>query len=719
MLADQDKRDEFTKNLSQNFSVIASPGTGKTTAISERIANLVRSDLPLNNFAAVTYTNKAAGEIRERVYSKILSAGIDSETIPGRLDGIFFGTIHGLCARFLREHHRKAGLSEGFKITDDDRDLWLEFTSHLNSTIGKIVPPELRQHLASHFRLGSILARVRETVVPITCGAKFEPVPEQSIAELLNFKATAAGREKIQNFQEDVRLWSRSRGTCPFPEVPAIRGKNEQFLEKVHGYLQWKSNMENYLVGKIFRQYVEFKSFRNTLSYNDLTALTLEVLSDAEYRERHIQNYSIILDEAQDTDETQFRILLNLVAPNFHEILSGGGKWDGAQAGTFSMVGDPKQAIYSDRADVKFYISTHNRLVEKRFLKQLDFSVTMRCPSQIVEFVNDSFGGVFAESGMNFVPMRARDGAQRGCVEVLKGESVKTIAEIFSGKACNDLGVRNFSEICILAPRKSWLCEIAESCNGGEALPKTQFGFGKSLENTPSLPKWMASALHFMNNVCDHRELAGILREIFGISTREIIQFFNRGSGAACESIHGDFLALKHEQNRTCLPNFVRKIMDKFHLIQRIRLLNIFSEGEISAHYESIMDAAYRTNFSGDLEKEVVRLYKNPRETSAVDKNSIQLFSFHGSKGLEWPVVILPFMRRERKLMNSKSSVGAMENEQRMLFVACTRAKEKLIVIDDSECHTSRRRANMISSFSLVVGGKLSPKNDAVDAVQR
>jgi ATP-dependent exoDNAse (exonuclease V) beta subunit len=704
MLADQDKRDEFTKNSSQNFSVIASPGTGKTTAISERITGLVCSDFPIKNLAAVTYTNKAAREIKEKVYSKILSMGISSGTILSRLDGIFFGTIHGLCARFLREHHKRAGLREGFKIIDDDRDLWCEFTSRLDLTIGKIVPSELRQHLASHFRLEGILARVREAVAPIPCKTEFKPVPEQSVAKLLNFKATAAGKEKIQNFQEDVRLWLRSRGTYPFPELPAIRGKNNQFLEEACGYLQWKSDMENYLVSKIFGQYVAFKNFHNTLSYNDLTTLTLEILLDEEYREKYVQNYSIILDEAQDTDKTQFKILRNLIPPNFSETLFGSGECNGVRMGTFSMVGDPKQAIYSDRADMKFYIFMHNSLVEKRFLKQLDFSVTMRCPSKIVEFVNNSFGKVFAESNINFVPMRAKDDTQQGCVEILRGESVETTVELLSGKTCNDLGIESFSEICILSPRKSWLCEIAASRKGDEALPKMQLGFGKSMENIPSLPKWLESALHFLNNVCDHRELAGMLREIFGISTREIIRFFNHGGSAACESIHADFLALKHEQSRMCLPNFVRKIMDKFHMIPRIRLLNIFSESEISAHDESIMNAAYRTNFSNDLEKEITKLYKNPREISAVDKDSVQLFSFHGSKGLEWSVVILPFMHRERKLMHSKLSMGALENEQRMLFVACTRAREKLIVIDDSKYHAPCRRTNMISSASLIAG---------------
>ncbi|MDR3273846.1 MAG: UvrD-helicase domain-containing protein [Puniceicoccales bacterium] len=461
--------------------------------------------------------------------------------------------------------------------------------------------------------------------------------------------------------------------------------------------------MKNLLANKISEAYIAFKISNNSLSYNDLMAITLKILLDEEYRKNHVQNYSVILDEAQDTDETQFKILLNLLLPNFYEKIFSGGECDALQSASFSMVGDPKQSIYADRVDVKFYISVHNKLVETKFLKQLDFNVTMRCPSRIVEFVNTSFGRAFADSDVKFISMCAKPGSQQGCVETLKGKSIKTSIELLSNKTCGDWDVKCFSEICILAPRKSWLSEMAKSCEGDKALPKMQLGFGEPLEGTPSLMKWTASILHFLNNICDHRELAGILREIFGISTREVIKFFNHNDSTTCESVHGELIALKYEQKSLTLPNFVRKIMDKFHLISRIRLLNIFSDEKINAHYESIMDATYQTDLScDDLEKKLIELYRNPQTSPVVDKNSIQLISFHKSKGLEWPVVILPFMRRERKLMKSKLGTDALENERRMLFVACTRAKEKLILIDDSEFYEPSRRGNMISSYSLI-----------------
>ncbi|MDR0679903.1 MAG: UvrD-helicase domain-containing protein, partial [Puniceicoccales bacterium] len=294
MLADQHKRDEFTKNLAQNFSVIASPGTGKTTAITDRIVNLVCSEVPLKNFIAVTYTDKAAKEIKERVYEKILTGETVSEVTLKNLEGIFFGTIHGFCAKFLREHCGKAHLNKDFEIIDDDRDLWHKFTSQINKIIDKIVPIGLRDCLANHFKLGKILLRAREITAPTTCGERFVPPPMEDIAEILAYEAST-NEDKIRNFQRDVKLWVNSEGTCLFPEIPKVREQNfsKHCSEKIQTYLQWKSEMECYLANKINEEYIAFKIAHNSLGYNELTNLTLKILADKEYREEYVQDYAV------------------------------------------------------------------------------------------------------------------------------------------------------------------------------------------------------------------------------------------------------------------------------------------------------------------------------------------------------------------------------------------------------------------------------------------
>jgi DNA helicase-2/ATP-dependent DNA helicase PcrA len=96
--------------------VLAGAGSGKTRVLTHRIAWLVRA-LGVSPWAvlAVTFTNKAAGEMRAR-----------TEQLLGQpLSGFWIGTFHGLAHRFLRQHWREARLAEGFQILDADDQLRL------------------------------------------------------------------------------------------------------------------------------------------------------------------------------------------------------------------------------------------------------------------------------------------------------------------------------------------------------------------------------------------------------------------------------------------------------------------------------------------------------------------------------------------------------------------------------------------------------------------
>jgi DNA helicase II / ATP-dependent DNA helicase PcrA len=96
--------------------ILAGAGTGKTRAITYRMANLISKGTPAEAVLAVTFTNKAAEEMQNRVTDLLIRAGVP----PARP---WISTFHSLCARLLRREAVHAGLGKDFAIYDDDDQL--------------------------------------------------------------------------------------------------------------------------------------------------------------------------------------------------------------------------------------------------------------------------------------------------------------------------------------------------------------------------------------------------------------------------------------------------------------------------------------------------------------------------------------------------------------------------------------------------------------------
>src|SRR5271170_5225101 len=96
--------------------VLAGAGTGKTRVLTTRFAHILLSKKAFpNQVLAVTFTNKAAREMRERV----------SAILGQPAEGLWLGTFHALCARMLRRHADLVGLTSSFNILDADDQLRL------------------------------------------------------------------------------------------------------------------------------------------------------------------------------------------------------------------------------------------------------------------------------------------------------------------------------------------------------------------------------------------------------------------------------------------------------------------------------------------------------------------------------------------------------------------------------------------------------------------
>jgi DNA helicase-2/ATP-dependent DNA helicase PcrA len=114
--------------------ILAGPGSGKTRVVTHRIAHLLAQGVPDYQILALTFTNKAADEMRRRV----------AELVPGAK--VWMSTFHRFCARLLRQYATSVGLGENFTIydTDDSRKVLKQTVEELGEDLTHVTPERLQ-----------------------------------------------------------------------------------------------------------------------------------------------------------------------------------------------------------------------------------------------------------------------------------------------------------------------------------------------------------------------------------------------------------------------------------------------------------------------------------------------------------------------------------------------------------------------------------------------
>ncbi|HXG48996.1 MAG TPA: UvrD-helicase domain-containing protein, partial [Methylomirabilota bacterium] len=117
--------------------ILAGAGTGKTRVITHRIAHMIERRIPAGHILAVTFTNKAAREMKERVTKLVPRSARRADGKPA--EGPTVSTFHSLCVRILRQHIEKLGYKRNFVIYDEAEQLGVikKILSHINSQSDK------------------------------------------------------------------------------------------------------------------------------------------------------------------------------------------------------------------------------------------------------------------------------------------------------------------------------------------------------------------------------------------------------------------------------------------------------------------------------------------------------------------------------------------------------------------------------------------------------
>ncbi len=477
---DQPARDAIRNDLDVTMLVEAAAGTGKTTNLIARMLNLVRTGRSSSaTLAAITFTLKAAAQLRERfqegLESGIVNSGDEEERARLRealdqIDRGFIGTTHAFCARMLRERPVEAGLDPEFQELDEaaGRRLTTAFWHQWYEAEGLAGNPLIEE--ARQLDLDrKLLQPGFETVIEypdVTMVSTRTPRPDlrgacdQLIAmldEIQPHLPTNAHRQVPDKFEQMIVNLLRLRKAADITEIDGqlalleeadhITGKPTQknwpdkATAKQIGIrynafatntirpirLRWREHVHGVaiaLVSAAARAFDAQRRREGTLTFQDLLACARDMLRDHPHVRRYFQRRftHVLVDEFQDTDPLQAEILFFLTG---EEVSERNWKKLTPRLGSLFIVGDPKQSIYRfRRADITTYLAVKDRIKSVGGSVRQLFTNFRSAPS-ICAFVNEVFRPMF--SGDDVVA-----GRQAQHVDLTPFRSVATVNGIVS-----------------------------------------------------------------------------------------------------------------------------------------------------------------------------------------------------------------------------------------------------------------------------------------------
>lgn len=411
--------------------IVAGAGTGKTKIISKRYVKLIHDLLakgekkPLEHILVITFTEKASIEMKERIYKELKENHIE-----------YFGqepwisTIHSFCSKILKKHSIEANLSPAFKMGDENElgeiydNLIKKITLGESSSIediGKIGSKlNIEPTIFSYENLNKLTAindleKIFADIFPVikqikSLGITPEYFMEKTLNSISNLSSTVKNLPTNVNTQEELaETWNRCLNNYILPSIDFYeittdnKGKekyNGIFKEVAKigfGYINrsrsnwiekdFKQNIDNITeieqlmtkyIAYIYALYQNELEKKDLVDFDDLINKTLFILKNNSEIKRFYQTYfeHIIVDEFQDTNGAQLRLLLELLSENNPKI---------------TFVGDKKQSIYGFRYAQMENLDLLHKKINKKYNKKyedIELKYNYRSTPQVLNAVN-------------------------------------------------------------------------------------------------------------------------------------------------------------------------------------------------------------------------------------------------------------------------------------------------------------------------------------------
>jgi ATP-dependent helicase/nuclease subunit A len=396
--------------------VSAGAGTGKTAVLVERVVQRVVAGTSLENLLVITFTDRAASELRRRVRERLRELG--EETAAQTIDTAWISTIHGFCQRLLRSHALDAGIDPGFRVTTPTEVLILQgegFTAALEEFVADDDPARLdllavynrdrlrRMIVTLHSRLRSI---GHDLVLRPHRLPDVEAAHRQALAAAAELVGKDEAAEVVEILSgeptlEQLLALPRPRRSLATSELlNALDALRQAAMDVLAGA---DRELIEQLLQVYDRRYRAVKEARSLLDFDDLELIARDLLRShpdlqQAYRDRFAE---VMVDEFQDTNRLQVELV---------ELVTGGDLF---------LVGDEFQSIYRfRRAEVDVYRERHRAAGEEA----IRLGENYRSQQHIAAFVNETFRREFGGDYEDLVAKR-EDGPAGAAVELLLTDS--------------------------------------------------------------------------------------------------------------------------------------------------------------------------------------------------------------------------------------------------------------------------------------------------------
>ncbi len=671
----------------EDACVVAGPGSGKTTVLVEYFRRLVEAGVDPLRILAITFTEKAAGNMRK----KLAQAFQELPATRARMERAWVSTVHGFCARLLRENAVFAGVDPEFYVADE-RESWRlqqesmaaamdalfqEHPAEIRALIRGLSSMEFEEAVlgaydamrgagvtvaelaASRAPAGPTVAEVADTLRAL----RAEPLSTWSYAQKEHLRCAM---EEAQGVVDAATPLAALRAVEAFScnltkchkgnnAYNLLRRMRTQIAEAKYGLIAQFYTAERKLLLEILRrfdaQYRERKRQAGALDFADLEEFSVRLLEQnpAALALLRDQFDHVLMDEFQDTNGQQARLLKLVRTP-----------------GRFYAVGDINQSIFGFRHAEPQGFAEYRDRIEAGGAHLVNLVDNFRSRADIlsaVETVAEGQGGIVQR---RLVAGRRFESERECSVELLAAPDPRTEAQWVARRIVELCPAEfQFQNVAVLVRNTEVIGEITAAFDeaGVPYLVNRGRGFYESREVND-----LVHLLRVIANPRDEVSMATLLRSpLVEASDEALLRLRMRGEniGAGLMWLTADAAAEFGPEDYGKLARIRDRLRDwreRREYVTSDRLLleamdDCGYRGESGSRAAANIDkllaqaraAAAHMSLDAFVEELALVRASNPREPDAPPEdsaNAVQVMTVHSAKGLEYPVIFVAAMHK-------------------------------------------------------------------------